>query len=40
MLGKVNNSKIQQGFNYLVSFYREAMNGTLLKSANVEKMMK
>ena len=37
MLGKVNNSKIQQGFNYLVSFYREAMNGTLLKSANVEK---
>lgn len=37
LLGKVNNSKIQQGFSYLVSFYREAMNGTLFKSVNVEK---
>ena len=35
-LGKVNNSKVQQGFNYLMSFYREAMNGTLLKSVNIE----
>lgn len=32
LLGKINNTKIQQGFNYLMSFYREAMNGTLLKS--------
>lgn len=36
LLGKVNNSKVQQGFNYLMSFYREAMDGTLLKSVNVE----
>lgn len=32
LLGKVNNSKVQQGFNYLMSFYREAMNGTDRKS--------
>lgn len=37
LLGKVNNSKIQQGFNYLMSFYREAMNDTLLKSVDVSK---
>lgn len=37
LLGKVNNSKIQQGFNYLMSFYRGAMNETLLKSIEVEK---
>ena len=36
LLGKVNNSKVQQGFNYLMSFYQEAMNGTLLKSVNVD----
>jgi len=36
LLGKVNNSKVQQGFNYLMSFYREAMNGTLLKSVSIE----
>lgn len=36
LLGKVNNSKVQQGFNYLMSFYREAMNGTLLRTVNVE----
>lgn len=36
LLGKVNNSKVQQGFNYLMSFYREAMNGTLLRSVSVE----
>lgn len=35
LLGKVNNSKVQQGFNYLMSFYREAMNGTLFKSDEV-----
>lgn len=37
LLGKVNNSKVQQGFSYLMSFYREAMNGTLFKSVSVEK---
>lgn len=36
LLGKVNNSKVQQGFSYLMSFYREAMNGTLLKSVSIE----
>lgn len=36
LLGKVNNNKVQQGFNYLMSFYREAMNGTLLKSVSIE----
>lgn len=36
LLGKVNNSKVQQGFNYLMSFYREAMNGTLLRSVNID----
>lgn len=36
LLGKVNNNKVQQGFNYLMSFYREAMNGTLLRSVNIE----
>jgi len=36
LLGKVNNNKVQQGFNYLMAFYREAMNGTLLKSVNIE----
>lgn len=37
LLGKINSSKIQQGFNYLMSFYREAMNDTLLRSADVNK---
>ena len=36
LLGKVNNNKVQQGFNYLMSFYQEAMKGTLLKSVNIE----
>ncbi len=36
LLGKVNNSKVQQGFNYLMSFYRESMNGTLLNTVNVQ----
>lgn len=35
LLGKVNKGKIDQGFNYLMSFYRESMNGTLLKSVSV-----
>lgn len=37
LLGKVNNSKIQQGFNYLMSFYREAMNEILLKAVDINK---
>ena len=36
LLGKVNRNKIDQGFNYLMSFYRESMNGTLLKAVNVD----
>lgn len=36
LLGKVNKSKIDQGFNYLMSFYRESMNGTLLKAVHVD----
>lgn len=35
LLGKINNNRVQQGFNYLMSFYREAMSGTLLKADNV-----
>lgn len=35
LLGKVNNNKVQQGFNYLMAFYREAMNGTLFKKMDV-----
>lgn len=34
--GKVNNAKLQQGFNYLHSFYNEASNGTLIKNGNIE----
>ncbi len=37
LVGKVNNSKIQQGFNYLMSFFRESMVGTLFKSVNVKE---
>lgn len=37
LLGRINNSKIQQGFKYLMSFYREAMNGTLLKGDEAYK---
>lgn len=36
VLGKVNKSKVQQGFNYLMAFYREATNGTLFRSAEVQ----
>lgn len=35
-LGKVNKSKLEQGFNYLSSFYREAMDNTLFKNTEVE----
>lgn len=37
LVGKVNNGKIQQGFNYLMSFFREAMDGTVFKSVNVKE---
>lgn len=35
LVGKVNNNKVEQGFNYLQSFYRETMNGSLLRGQNV-----
>lgn len=35
-LGKVNKGKLEQGFNYLSSFYREAMDNTLFKNTEVE----
>ena len=34
--GKVNNNKVQQGFNYLMGFYREVMEGTLFSGNNIE----
>lgn len=37
LLGKISNNKIDQGFNFLMSFYRESMNGTLLNSLDVTK---
>jgi len=36
LLGKVNNNKVQQGYNYLMAFYREAMNGQLFKNTEIE----
>ena len=36
LLGKVNNNKVQQGFNYLMAFYREAMKGQLFKNTEIE----
>ena len=35
LLGKVNTSKVQQGINYLMAFYREAMNGQLFKNIDI-----
>lgn len=35
LLGKVNNGKVQQGFNYLMAFFREAMNGQLFKNQEI-----
>lgn len=35
LLGKVNNGDVQKGFNYLMAFYREAMNGQLFKNEDV-----
>lgn len=36
LVGKVNNNKVQQGFNYLMRFYHESMDGTLLRNADGE----
>lgn len=35
LLGKVNNGDVQKGFNYLMAFYREAMNGQLFKNDSI-----
>ena len=35
LLGKINNNKVQQGFNYLMAFYREAMQGQLFKNTDI-----
>lgn len=37
LLGKVNSGKLDQGFNYLSSFYREAIDGSLFKNTDVEE---
>nr|WP_308570945.1 AIPR family protein [uncultured Prevotella sp.] len=34
--GKVNSNKVQQGFNYLMAFYRECMNGQIFKGTDVK----
>ena len=36
LCGKVNTSNIQKGFNYLMSFYREAMDGSLFKDKDIK----
>lgn len=35
LIGKINNNKIESGFNYLQSFYREAINDSLLRGKNI-----
>lgn len=37
LLGKINNSKVHQGFNYLSAFFREAMDGSLLRTPGIEE---
>lgn len=37
LLGKINNGKVQQGFNYLSSFYREARSGSLLNNSEINE---
>lgn len=34
--GKINNGKIEQGYNFLMAFYREAMDGSLFKNMDVD----
>ena len=36
VLGKVNNNKVQQGYNYLMAFHREATNGQLFKEKDLK----
>lgn len=36
LCGKVNNNTVQRGFNYLMAFYREAMDGSLFKNQDVK----
>ncbi len=36
LLGKVNTGKVQQGFNFLSAFFRESMQGILLKGQEVD----
>lgn len=35
--GQVNNNKVQQGFNYLMSFYRECINGQIFKGIDIKQ---
>ena len=37
LLGKINNSKVHQGFNYLSAFFREAMDGSLMRTPGIEE---
>ena len=37
LVGKINNNRVQQGFNYLMRFYNEAMAGILLKEDEEEE---
>ncbi len=36
LVGKINNNRVQTGFNYLYRFYQEAMAGTLFKGSDAE----
>lgn len=40
LLGKVNSSKVSNGFNKLSQIYRESMDGTILKSASINDEMR
>lgn len=37
LCGTVNNNKVQQGFNYLQAFHREALNDTLFKNKEIDE---
>ena len=37
LVGKINDNRVQQGFNYLMRFYNEAMAGVLLKEGEEEE---
>lgn len=37
LVGKINNGRVQQGFNYLTRFYNEALAGVLLKENDDDK---